>query len=72
MRTDRYHLARWLFRGEGRRVRKLEHQLGAAADALTVVSSAEAELLRSFCPQAPVSAIPNGVDLNHFRPEPWR
>jgi polysaccharide biosynthesis protein PslH len=62
--------ARWLFRCEGRRVRRLEQQLAQTADALTVVSSAEANLLRGFSPPAPVHAIPNGVDLDYFQPGP--
>jgi polysaccharide biosynthesis protein PslH len=62
--------ARWLFRFEGRRVRNLEQQLAHTADALTVVSSAEADLLRGFSPRAPVHAIPNGVDLDYFQPGP--
>jgi polysaccharide biosynthesis protein PslH len=62
--------ARWLFRCEGRRVRRLEQQLAQTADALTVVSSAEANLLRGFSPRAPVHAIPNGVDLDYFQPGP--
>jgi polysaccharide biosynthesis protein PslH len=63
-----YRPASWLFRCEGRRVRKLELQLAQTVDALTVVSSAEADLLRRDCPQAPIHAVPNGVDLDYFQP----
>ncbi len=62
--------ARWLFRWEGRRVRKLEQQLAKRAQALLVVSPAEVNLLRQFCPEAPVHAVPNGVDLDYFSPAP--
>src|ERR1700690_848619 len=60
--------ASWLFRLEGRRVRKLEQQGAGHSQAVVVVSSAEADLLRVFCPDAPVHPISNGVDLDHFRP----
>jgi polysaccharide biosynthesis protein PslH len=60
--------ASWLFRLEGRRVRKLEQQVAGHSQAVVVVSSAEADLLRVFCPDSPVHPISNGVDLDHFRP----
>jgi sugar transferase (PEP-CTERM/EpsH1 system associated) len=61
-------LKRRLFELEGRRVRRLEKRLSARANAVTVVSDAEAKLLRSFCPDAPVKAVGNGVDLAYFSP----
>lgn len=61
-----------LFRLEARRVRKLEGRLAQACAALTVVSTAEAELLRSFAHEATVVAVVNGVDLETFRPGPVR
>src|SRR5689334_23332623 len=61
-----------LFRLEARRVRKLEGRLAQAGAALTVVSTAEAELLRSFSHEAKVVAVVNGVDLETFRPGPVR
>jgi sugar transferase (PEP-CTERM/EpsH1 system associated) len=63
-------LTRGLFRLEGRRVRNLEQQLAGRSHAVTVVSVAEANLLRSFAPNAPVHAISNGVDLDYFHPQP--
>ncbi|HEY2880862.1 MAG TPA: glycosyltransferase [Pirellulales bacterium] len=60
---------RWLFRMEGRRVRKLECEIAERSKAVVVVSEPEAELMRSFCSTAPLHAVSNGVDLDHFRPQ---
>jgi sugar transferase (PEP-CTERM/EpsH1 system associated) len=58
----------WLYRTEGRRLRRLEQELAAASRALTVVSAVEAGIVRRFCPHAPVHVVTNGVDLDYFRP----
>jgi sugar transferase (PEP-CTERM/EpsH1 system associated) len=58
----------WLYRTEGRRLRRLERSLPSWARAVTVVSEAEAELYRGFCPGETIQAISNGVDLDAFRP----
>jgi sugar transferase (PEP-CTERM/EpsH1 system associated) len=70
-------LKRRLFELEGRRLRRLECSLPARAQAIMLVSEAEADLYRSFCPNDRTVAIPNGVDLDYFRPQsagpsPWR
>jgi polysaccharide biosynthesis protein PslH len=56
-----------LYRIEGRRLRKLEASLPSWARAVTLVSEAETELFRSFCPSSDVHTVPNGVDLEYFR-----
>jgi sugar transferase (PEP-CTERM/EpsH1 system associated) len=63
-------LQAWMHRTEGRRLRRLEAGLPSWASAVTLVSSAEADLYRRVCGvQAPhVHAVPNGVDLDYFRP----
>jgi len=61
-------LRRFLFRMEGYRLRRLESALPRRAAAITLVSQSEAEIYRSFCPADCVYAIPNGVDLDCFRP----
>jgi sugar transferase (PEP-CTERM/EpsH1 system associated) len=61
---------RWLYRMEGRRLRRLEQALPAWNRAVTVVSEPEADILRSFCEPGSVHAISNGVDLDYFRPQP--
>lgn len=53
---------------EGRRLRKLETRLAATTDRLIVVSEAERQLFRDFCPHAPIQAIGNGVDTEYFVP----
>jgi polysaccharide biosynthesis protein PslH len=60
----------WLYRTEGTRLRRLEQGLAKRVRAVTVVSDAEATLFRSFCPDAPVQAVTNGVDLKYFAPAP--
>jgi polysaccharide biosynthesis protein PslH len=61
-------MLRWLYRVEGNRLRRLEASLPARAMAITLVSSCEAALYRSFCATDLVHAIPNGVDLDYFHP----
>jgi sugar transferase (PEP-CTERM/EpsH1 system associated) len=60
----------WLYRTEGRRLRRLEQSLPSWARALTLVSEAEVGLFRAFCPADNVHAVANGVDLEYFRPQP--
>jgi sugar transferase (PEP-CTERM/EpsH1 system associated) len=61
---------RWLYRVEGRRLRKLEAKLPTWVNGVTLVSQAEARLYQSFCTNGQVAVIGNGVDLNHFHPQP--
>jgi sugar transferase (PEP-CTERM/EpsH1 system associated) len=60
----------WLYRAEGRRLRRLEQTISAWASAVTLVGEAEVNIYRQFCPDGPVHAISNGVDLDYFRPAP--
>ena len=62
-------LKRALYRCEGRRLRKLECSLPDRARAVTLVSQAEADLYRSFCPSDRIHAVANGVDLEYFDPD---
>lgn len=59
----------WLYRTEGRRLRKLEQPMPSWAHAVTLVSEAEARLYRQFCSPGCVRAIRNGVDLDYFQPK---
>lgn len=59
---------RWLYRREGERLRRTEQELARRLRALTLVSEAECRLLRSFCTEGEVLAVPNGVDLEYFVP----
>jgi sugar transferase (PEP-CTERM/EpsH1 system associated) len=62
-------LKRRLFALEGRRVRQFERQIVERAQAVTLVSEAEAELFRRFCPNDKTHAVMNGVDLEYFHPD---
>jgi sugar transferase (PEP-CTERM/EpsH1 system associated) len=59
----------WLYRLEGQRLRTLEKSIARRANAVTLVSQAEAEIYRSFCPNDKTLAVPNGVDLDYFQPQ---
>jgi sugar transferase (PEP-CTERM/EpsH1 system associated) len=59
----------WLYRLEGRRLRGLEGGLADRTRALTVVSAAEADVLQGHCARGAVHVVPNGVDLDYFRPD---
>jgi sugar transferase (PEP-CTERM/EpsH1 system associated) len=58
----------WLYRLEGRRLRRLERALPSWTRGVTLVSEAEAALYRAACPGSTPRAITNGVDLETFRP----
>ena len=58
----------WLYRHEGLRMRALEIGLAKWTQQLFVVSEAEADIFRSFCPNGPITAISNGVDVDYFQP----
>src|SRR5207248_4992811 len=58
----------WLYRLEGKRLRRLEAELPTWAKAVLLVSDAEAELYRTFAKPGAVHALNHGVDLDYFRP----
>jgi sugar transferase (PEP-CTERM/EpsH1 system associated) len=58
----------WLYRTEGRRLRRLEESLPGWARAVTLVSDAEVAVFARFSPPAGVHAVTNGVDMEYFRP----
>jgi sugar transferase (PEP-CTERM/EpsH1 system associated) len=62
-------LKRQLFALEGHRVRELERRIVDRAQAVTLVSHAEADLFRRHCPNDKTHAVMNGVDLDYFRPD---
>ena len=55
------------FRLEGWKVRRYERWLGAMFDACSVNAPREREILASYV-TTPIHVIPNGVDLDYFRP----
>ena len=58
----------WLYRFEGQRMQTLEASLATWAHRLLVVSEAEADIFRAFCPNSPITALANGVDVDYFQP----
>ncbi len=58
----------WLYRTEGRRLRRLERGLPARVRAVVLVSEAEANVYRGFCAPGNVCVVPNGVDTDYFHP----
>lgn len=58
---------RWLYRTEGKRLRKLECELSGWTNAVILVSEAETKLYRSFSGAERVYTIPNGIDLEAFQ-----
>jgi len=63
--------AAWLYRREADRLLAWECTAARSFDATTLVSAAEVDLFEHLCPDAAgrVSAVANGVDTDHFRPE---
>jgi polysaccharide biosynthesis protein PslH len=58
----------WLYRLEGARLRRLECSLRPRAGCVALVSEPEAEIYRRFSGHERIAAIPNGVDLDYYRP----
>jgi sugar transferase (PEP-CTERM/EpsH1 system associated) len=56
----------WLYRFEGRRVRKLEIELSRWAKAVTIVSRAECDVYDQFAAPAKGTIATNGVNLEYF------
>ncbi len=55
-----------VYRTEAWQLRSLEKRLARSCERLLVVSDAEKDLFRSFCPTDRIQAIGNGVDAVHF------
>lgn len=50
------------------RIKAYERQVLMRADGVVVTSDDDAEALRRLLPTAPISTLPNGVDLDYFEP----
>ncbi|MFH0778732.1 MAG: glycosyltransferase [Candidatus Eisenbacteria bacterium] len=61
-------LSRLIYSRELPRIREVERSLSASFDECWVVSDAEGEALTRLNPSAVVQVVPNGVDLEGFRP----
>ena len=62
--------AAWLYRTEGRRLRRLEQGLPAWTRGVVLTTPAEVALYEQFAGSGTARAVANGVDLDYFRPAP--
>lgn len=58
----------WLYRMEGRRLQAAEAAIARWAGLCVLATEPEETLLRSFAPWAKTAVVPNGIDLEYFRP----
>jgi polysaccharide biosynthesis protein PslH len=58
----------WLYRVEGRRLQRLEQDTTTWTRGTLLVSEAEKNLFRQTCNASNVHTVPNGVDMEYFRP----
>lgn len=61
-------LLRPVYALEAKRLRAYETALAKRFKKIVLATANELRLYQSFAPDAPAVAIPNGVDLDHFRP----
>jgi polysaccharide biosynthesis protein PslH len=65
----------WLYKLEGKRLRRYEQELVGTYAQTLLTTPREAALLNQvdeFTRRARLRTLTNGVDLQHYRPEPWR
>jgi glycosyltransferase involved in cell wall biosynthesis len=55
---------------ESARLRRFEQRWWRRADGIVVTSEREEPLVAARAPGTPIAAVPNGVDLERFRPDP--
>ncbi len=67
---ESFGIKKWLYNREAARLRRVEKDVCSWAKSVTVVSTPEAELLREMAPEANAHAVPNGVDVDFFTPQP--
>jgi sugar transferase (PEP-CTERM/EpsH1 system associated) len=61
---------RWIYRREWRTRRAFERRLAAACRMNVLCTPLEEEIFRREIPGPPTAVLRNGVDLEHFRPDP--
>jgi len=66
--SERSLLKRWYFLEEGRRVARYEKKIAGSFAAHIACSTLDCERLRAIAPHANAVTIPNGVDVDYFRP----
>lgn len=63
-------LRRWYIREQYRKVKRFEHAALNWVDGAVAVSDLDCARLARECPSLPLTVVPNGVDLDYFRPSP--
>ncbi len=58
----------WLYRTEGHQLRGCEADIARWASLCLLATPVEEALLKSFAPWARTAVVPNGIDLDYFRP----
>ncbi|HWB15839.1 MAG TPA: glycosyltransferase [Vicinamibacterales bacterium] len=58
----------WIYRREARTLAAFEARAARRAALTLVVNDRECETLRALAPDAPVTVLPNGIDLEAYRP----
>jgi glycosyltransferase involved in cell wall biosynthesis len=66
--TERSPLRKAFYRSQERRFERFEQAYWREAAAVVATSEREAEIMRSHAPDTAVAAVPNGVDVEYFRP----
>jgi sugar transferase (PEP-CTERM/EpsH1 system associated) len=61
---------RWIYRREWKTLRAFERRLAAACKMSVLCTPLEEEIFRREIPGSPTAVLRNGVDLEHFRPDP--
>jgi glycosyltransferase involved in cell wall biosynthesis len=66
--VERTRLRRWFNRLEQERFRRFEQHSWNHVSGCIVTSERERVIVRAHAPQTPTAVVPNGVDLDYFRP----
>ena len=67
-RQTRHPLRKLLFWTQGRTFHRYEQMMSPRFDAVAVASELDLELLQQISPDQPIEVIPNGVDIQLYRP----
>jgi glycosyltransferase involved in cell wall biosynthesis len=68
--NERSLLRRAFYRLEELRFRNFEQRCWRRVDGCVMTSEREARVVRTVAPNTPTAAVPNGVDVEYFRPRP--
>ncbi|HVP35642.1 MAG TPA: TIGR03087 family PEP-CTERM/XrtA system glycosyltransferase [Terriglobales bacterium] len=66
--SHRSGIKKWIYNVEFPRIRSYETKISSEFDETWVISKHEAELLRKYSPYSKIEVVPNGVDIDYFKP----